>query len=60
MKIEIENIKIKILCIVNVQTNHKLWNQLVEYTHPNSLKDSNANLKVKTTKEKGVWVHSLV
>jgi hypothetical protein len=34
MKKEIENIKIKILYIVNVQTNHKLWNQLVELTHP--------------------------
>jgi len=52
MKKEIENIKIKILCIVNVQTNHKLWNQLVELTHPNSLKDSNASLKMKTIEKK--------
>jgi hypothetical protein len=29
-------------------------------TPPNSLKDSNASLKVKTTKEKGVGIHSLV
>jgi len=26
---------------------------------PNSLKDSNVNLKVKTTEEKGIEVHSL-
>jgi hypothetical protein len=26
---------------------------------PNSLKDSNASSKVKTTKEKGVGIHSL-